>query len=616
MVEANPRLIQDYEAIRHREYDLITSLLDVLPKIDNLDDERISQVRDAMFHADHPFLMVFVGPFSSGKSSIINALLGDADLLRIGPVPTTDRISILRWGDEAQQMGSAGDYDTVFYPAPMLKKVSLVDTPGLESVFKQHEDTTRRFLHRADVVLLVMLATQAMTQSNLRYLQTFKEYGKKVILVINQVDLLSDEEAETVKQYVLAQSRDKLGLEPPIWMVSARKGIHAHEHDPMDTDLWRASGMWHFEDYIERQLGDADRLRQKLQTPLQIVQSAHQVALTTVRRNQETFDNYRSIKDNIDQQLASQRRGQAAVVRDATDEIARRFSETADRSGAALRDIFQFSRALGSFIRGVVELIGLARFFQRTDRPSYIHATFERFKVFEPIEGLTDVVDKLGSRLEGRDMQDIDDLVRYGEREIKALPAELRNKVIGNIQAPVKYDRSAIQSTHEELERIEDEARVVETENLEQIRRNTLLYLAIWELIMVVLLIALVAAWGLFTTEVPVQIILLIVLLGASLLGFALIPLRGRVIHTRYANRLHKLQSQYTEILTHAADRQIEYGMQLRRDAIAPLARLVEAQAAIQDEQMTSLRRAEQDIVQIETELNALGKRRVLGFKL
>ena len=72
-------------------------------------------MRDAMFHADHPFLIVLVGPFNSGKSSIINALLGEPDLLTIGPVPTTDKITILRWGEQTQRLsgGDGGRYTVV-----------------------------------------------------------------------------------------------------------------------------------------------------------------------------------------------------------------------------------------------------------------------------------------------------------------------------------------------------------------------------------------------------------------------------------------------------------------------------------------------------------------------
>ncbi|MCB9461642.1 MAG: dynamin family protein [Anaerolineaceae bacterium] len=615
---AENRLLQDYEALRRREYMLIDDLLDVLPKIEKLGEERVGQVRDAMFHADHPFLMVFVGPFSSGKSSLINALLGADSLLKIGPTPTTDRISILRWGDEQQDMNSGSRVDTVFYPSPLLRKVSFVDTPGLESVFKHHEETTRGFLHRSDVVMLVMLATQAMTQANIDYMKTLREYGKKIIIVINQADLLNAEEQETVRQYVKDQTRDNLGIEPPIWMVSAKQGLAARSGGSFDEALWRQSGMQQFEDYIEKQLSDADRLRQKLQTPLQIVQNVHGAALEAVRGNQTTFDQYRSIGDNIDHQLTSQKRAQDKAVRDAMAEVETKFKDSADRSGEAFHDVFRLGRALPSFGGGIMELFGIARLFRRNDQPTYMEQSFRKFKVFEPIDQLPEVVDKLAPRLEGQDMQDIDNLVGYGQREMEQLPAELSDKIIGKIQAPTSYDREALLDVRDSLDLIEDEARIIETEKVELARRNTLLYLAIWELVTIILLIALFGAWSALdaASELPINIIALLILLSALVGGFAALPLRGRMLHVQHANRLNKLQGRYIEILRQAADKQVEYGMQLRRDAIAPLTRLVEAQAAIQDEQMSQLKSAEQEIQKLESELNAFGKRKLLGISL
>ena len=111
----NSRLMSEFESLRLRERKLINDLLALFPKIDNLGEERVSQIRDALFHADHPFLLVFVGPFSSGKSSVINALLGTQDLLRVGPTPTTDHISILRYGDEVEHISGSSDVATVFY---------------------------------------------------------------------------------------------------------------------------------------------------------------------------------------------------------------------------------------------------------------------------------------------------------------------------------------------------------------------------------------------------------------------------------------------------------------------------------------------------------------------
>ncbi|MEO1643706.1 MAG: dynamin family protein [Chloroflexota bacterium] len=617
-VASEPKLIQDYEIIRRREYELITDMLDILPRIDNLGEQRIGQVRDAMFHADHPYLMVLVGPFSSGKSSIINALLGEEDFLKIGPTPTTDRISILRWGEDAQNMGTAGGADTVFYPSPLLRKVSFVDTPGLESVFQEHEETTRKFLHRADVVLLVMLATQAMSQRNLEYMKMFKEYGKKVIIVISQADLISAEERETVEKYVREQSKDKLGVEPEIWFISALKGIEARQGEELDKDLWRESGLQNFEEYVNKQLSDADRLRQKLQTPLQIVQTVHQGALDAVRNNQSTFDRYRNITENIEQQLAAQKSEQEKTVRDVNAEVETRFRLTGERSADAILEIFQFSRALSSLGRGIMELFGLARLLRRDSTPSYMEAVFNRYHVFEPIDEIPDEVAKLAPRLEGQDMQDLDDLVKYGNKEIQKLPADMKEKVIGTIQAPATYDRSFLQDIRNELDDIEREAKTVETEKLESVRRNTLVYLAVWELFMIISIVGLIYGWGFVDSlmEVPLATISLLILLGAALLGFAALPLRGRTIHTEYVNRLLKLQARYTDVLTKAADKQIEHGMQLRRETIVPLTRLVDAQARIQDEQLEKLQKNEQNITKIEAALNALGRRKIFGILL
>lgn len=611
-------MIQQYESIRNREYELITNLLEVLPRIDNIEEDRVNEVRDAMFHADHPFLMVLVGPFSSGKSSIINALLGDSDLLRVGVTPTTDRISILRYGEEPEHMGTAGGADTVFHPSPLLKRVSLVDTPGLESIFTEHEETTSRFLHRADVVLIVMQAMQALRGSNLKYMKRFKQYGKKVIVVISQSDLITDEERDIVAEYCTQTISESIGVQAPIWFVSAKLGLQANESDPRDEELWRKSGLHQFEDYIQKQLSDSERLRQKLQTPLQIVQSVHQVALSAVRSNQTTFDRYRNITDNVEQQLSAQKREQERIVRDINSEVEARFRETGDRSQAAIEDIFQFSRALGSLGRGFTELFGIARLFRRRDNPSYLETVFRQNNVFEPIDEIPQIVDTLAPRLEGQDMQDIDDLVKYGNREIGHLPSSMQEKVIGAIQAPARYDRSYLQEVRPKLEEIERSARVVETEKLELARRNTMLYLAIYELIVIILGVALINGWDTMNSLVdfPVALLSFVVVLVAVVLGFVAIPLRGRMIHTEYVNHLIKLQTRYTELLTKAADKQIEYAMQLRRETIAPLTRLVDSQANIQDEQLVRLQNAEQSITKIENELNSLGKRRFLGITL
>lgn len=609
----NARLAADYETVRRSQYELITSLLDILPRIDGVGEEGIAQVRDALFHADHPFMIVFVGPFSSGKSSLINALLGEHDLLRIGPTPTTDQIAILRWGEDPAR-GRTGDIETFFYPSPLLQKVSFVDTPGLESIFKTHEDITRKFLHRSDTVLLIMLATQAMSKRNIDYLQYLKDYGKTVILVINQIDLLSAEEIETVRQYVTEQSRANLGYVPEMWFTSARLAMNARLPDgTIDSALWHASGLDNIETYIERQLGDVARLRQKLQTPLTIVQNVHRSALTALRSNQGALDHYQTIAQNIDQQIAVCKREQERSLEVTLNDIRSKFDTASERGEKAIRESFALSRGLRSVARGVLELFGLSGLARRTIGGSYTRAEFETKKVFEPIRDLPSIADKLAPTLEGRDIQDIDDLVKYARREIDALPDNIREKVIGTVQAPIKYDRSALIEVRTDLNTIEDEALQLETDKIERAVRNTLLYTAGYQMLLLILgVFALLALppdpSGLF--------VVLIVLIGAAILGLAFLPLRGQILASTYGKRMATLRDRYTDRLRRAAEKQIAYSVSLRHDTVAPLTRMIEGQTGLHSDQLKRLQATGQQIMKIEEQLAAIGKSSLFGLKV
>ncbi|MEL6148222.1 MAG: dynamin family protein [Chloroflexota bacterium] len=604
------KIALEYENIRRKEYEVISELLDVLPRIGSVEEDRVAQVRDALFHADNPYLAVFVGAFSSGKSSIINALLGEGGLLRVGPTPTTDRITILRWGEDAERMASGGDVDTVFHPSPLLKKVSFVDTPGTESIFREHEDTTQKFLHRSDTVFMVMASTQAMSAKNLETLQALKQYGKNIIIVINQADLLDDEEKATLQQYVQEQSQEKLGYRPEVWLVSAMQGLQARNNGHRDIDAWHASGLHQFEQYINRQLGDIPRLRQKLQTPLQISQNASQAALNSVRQNQQVVDQYSSIAENIRTQMDTQQRAQQRNVRDAKEDIEQRFRESTERGQEAIRDMFQLSKAVNAVGRGTLELVRLGNLLRPTGDSS-LRLAFENRKALEPMQALPRHVDDLAAQMEGRDLKDIDNLVSYGQTQRKLLPEAMQNKLIGDIRAPQSYNRSAMMNIRDDLASIEDEARQIEVQNLDEQLRNTVVYLAIYEIIL--LLFGAVIVGVLVNAPDATIVFTLVGVLAMMMLGLLFVPLRGRMIENAYASQMLRLQNRYLDLLTGATDEQIRYGMKLREDAVSPLLTLIEAQTETQNEQLKKLQSIQQQMVAIESSLADLGKRGLLG---
>jgi small GTP-binding protein len=593
------KLLSQYEAIRRQENEQITALLDALGRVDGLPENEMEQVRDALFHANHPFLMVMVGPFGSGKSSVINALLGQ-ELLEVGPIPTTDHIVIVRRGSDVQRT-RAGDTETVFHPSPLLENLSLVDTPGLESVFRTHDEVTRRFLHRADVVLLVMIATQVLTAGNLEYLRELKAYGKRVIVVVNQVDVLEPSEREQVQDFVLEQSRLHLGVEPPIWLVSAREALEAQQATPRDEIAWDESGFAEIEAYIKETLGDVERFRQKLETPVQICQNVTRSALNLVQEQQAALDLHRKTLENIDAQIEQGRREQQKTIDDTLTEIENTWNEAIARGGGAISDMFQFSRGIGLFFGGLGEIIGLGRLVRRFRGRTRAESAFEQHKVRETLDQIPKLVDGLGPRLEGRDLQDIDDLVNYTRGAVQALPSNLSNKVIGRIQTPLRYERSFLREVRSPLDDLLRDAGRFETERLDRVLRNTLIILALWEVLTLCLVVA-VGAGG-FSSSIPnAQGLLLVFAVGIGfvILGLALVPLRGWLLRKSYERRLRRCRDDFLDKLRRAAGELAAHGVQLRRDAVGPFTRLVVSQAELLESLRTDLAHHQQALTRIE----------------
>ena len=78
------------------------NMQDVTPSM-----EEISLLREALKQLDQPFLVVIVGEFNSGKSTVINALLG-TKFLAEGILPTTNEISVLKFRCACLTRAAAG----------------------------------------------------------------------------------------------------------------------------------------------------------------------------------------------------------------------------------------------------------------------------------------------------------------------------------------------------------------------------------------------------------------------------------------------------------------------------------------------------------------------------
>jgi GTPase Era involved in 16S rRNA processing len=79
-------------------------------------------------------------------------------------------------------------------PVEMLRDINIVDTPGTNAVFASTRTLTREFVPRSDLVLFVTSADRPFTESERAFLESIRDWGKKIVVVVNKIDILETEE--------------------------------------------------------------------------------------------------------------------------------------------------------------------------------------------------------------------------------------------------------------------------------------------------------------------------------------------------------------------------------------------------------------------------------------
>ncbi len=217
------------ETLREQTVHLLTDIAASLGEVGEPAKEDRGRLQDMAADLREAFFLVaIIGEFNAGKSTFINALLGEP-LLPMGVTPTTEGIELVRYSSQAIRVPTLRENSSTrewAHPNTGAPGVALVDTPGTGSVFQRHETTAKGFLHRSDLVIFVVNAKRALADAERIYLDLAKHYGKKIILVVNQIDLLELNERETVRRFVEQQVKQALDLSPLIFMVSAKEALN------------------------------------------------------------------------------------------------------------------------------------------------------------------------------------------------------------------------------------------------------------------------------------------------------------------------------------------------------------------------------------------------------
>jgi small GTP-binding protein len=257
LTPAQDELLKDERRILSRLRTALTRF-DAAPEHQQALERSIEQL-------DELFLLVIVGEFNAGKSAFINALLG-SKVVAEGVTPTTAQINVLQYGDTIGREVRESNLHVITAPAPLLREIHIVDTPGTNAIIREHEAITAEFVPRSDLVLFVTSADRPFTETERAFLEQVRGWGKKVVVVINKVDIFENpRDLQDVQTFVAESARALLGFNPEIFPVSARLALRGKQGD---AGAWSASGFEGLERYIATTLDAPGRVHLKLLNPL------------------------------------------------------------------------------------------------------------------------------------------------------------------------------------------------------------------------------------------------------------------------------------------------------------------------------------------------------------
>ena len=539
------------EELLKEERNLLGELQVALVKF-NATPEDQTTLKESLQQLDEFFLLVVVGEFNSGKSAFINALLGQ-EVLKEGVTPTTTQINILRYGETQQKDVVSVHMHVLTAPVKLLTEVSIVDTPGTNAIIREHELITSQFVPRADLVLFITSADRPFTESERLFLEQIRDWGKKVVVVLNKIDILqSEEDLVQIKNFIAENALKLLGITPEIFPVSARQAARAKQGE---TKLWQTSRFEALETFIQETLDEEKRLHLKFLNPLGVgLRLVDRYLVLTRDRLILLKDDFTMLED-VEQQLA-------IYKQDMLRDFKLRISDVEN----ILYEVEQ---------RG-------QDYFDKTIRIERIFDLFNKQRLQDEFE--RQVMSDVAQQIDTKVNELIDWIVESDLRQWQGISEHLaerrrehKERIVGDFSVgSFHYDRERlIEGVGREAQRVvETYDKHTEAEMLASGTRNAVAATTAIEIGAVGLgtLVATLAT----TAAMDVTGILLASVMAA--LGLLIIPTRRKQAKQILRDKMSAMRSQLVQALETHFSREIDRGLQHINEAIAPYTRFVRAE--------------------------------------
>jgi translation elongation factor EF-G len=453
---------------------------------------------------------------------------------------------------------------TLTAPIELLAELNIVDTPGTNAIIRQHETITQQFVPRSDLVLFVTSADRPFTESERSFLEKIRNWGKKVLIVLNKIDLFqSNEELDQVVAFIKENTHALLGITPEIFPISARQALRSKLGEP---ELWLGSRFEALEKYVQNTLDDKSRLELKFMNPLGIGSHLVEKYLQVTKSREDLLRTDFSMLEDIDAQLGLFQQDMQRDFDFRMSDIENVLLEMEQRG----QDYFD-------------ETLRLARVFDLLNK-NRIQKEFEQKVVADVPQSIESKVNEM-----------IDWLVEANLRQWQAVMDHIANRrlqhqdrIVGDAAGgSFHYDRERlIEGVGKETQRVVDTYdRKAEAQAMAEGAQTAVAALAATE-VGAVGLGTLIAVLATTAAADATGIILASVI---ALLGLFIIPAKKRQAKAELRQKIANLREQLTHSLRTQFEREMERGMSNIKDAIAPYSRFVRAEQGKLEKEQSKL---------------------------